>query len=95
MESIRASQLLSFLAGILVSYVEYWPKLIPNLKSIDFKTHYTFKIDEETADNYLERMKNKRESYRVYKELGGLKPLHYEVTCYCPRVFFHFLQSDP
>ena len=60
MESIRASQLLSFLSGILVSYIEFSPKSIPVLKGVDFKTHYTYKIDEDTADNYMEKRRNKR-----------------------------------
>lgn len=50
---------------MLISYVEFFPKRIDRLKSVDFHSHYTFQLNEETADNYLEKRRSKRESYRV------------------------------
>jgi hypothetical protein len=44
LESIRASQVLSFLTGMLVSYVEYYPKQVDRLKSVDYRSSYTFCI---------------------------------------------------
>ena len=52
-----------------------------------------FNINENSADNYLEKRVNPRESRRVKHELGGLKPLDYEVTSFCPRMFKYICAS--
>lgn len=93
LDSIRASQVLSFLTGMLISYVEHYPKRVDRLKSVDFHSHYVFNMDETTASNYMEKRRSKRESYQVTRELSGLKPLNYEVTSFSPRVFTYWLQN--
>jgi len=50
---------------MLISYVEFYPKEIERLKSVDYHSHYIFNINEQTASNYLEKRRSKRESYQV------------------------------
>lgn len=59
-ESIRASQVLSFLTGILITHVEHFPYKVKALRTTDFRHHYIFTISEETANNYLEKCRSKR-----------------------------------
>ena len=92
LESIRGSQVFSFLTGMLITHIEFKNES-GSIKEIDFTTHYVFKIDEFSADTYLEKRVNPRASMKVNKELGGIKPLDFEVTSYCPR-FFHKITEE-
>lgn len=52
---------------MLISHIEFRHETIGKIKDVDFTSHYMFSINEFSADTYLEKRVNQRQS-RAFKK---------------------------
>lgn len=45
LESIRGSEVYSFLTGMLISHIEFKTEPMLKIKDVDFNSHYVFEIN--------------------------------------------------
>jgi hypothetical protein len=84
LESIKGSQILSFLSAILVTFAEQKNKIQKEgtITKFSFAKNYKLKLNESMTDEYVLRYINNRESVIMQQKLAGLCSLDYKVTVY-------------
>ena len=94
MNSIKGSQVLSFIEAIMMNYIEHIRKHPSSLSTYHFQRHYSFTINEDITDDYVRRRITNRESHFARQLSEGLTTLKYEVKIFTPEYYSWIFRKE-
>ena len=94
LESIKGSQILSFITGILIGVTTHKDRVPKVLTPYHFSRSYIVQLNENITDQYIMKRVNYRASVIVKQKLDGLRTLDYEVRIYSAEVFTKMLIKE-
>ena len=93
-DSIKGSQVLSFIQAILINYIENTQKQTNNLTPYHFRRQYSFVIDEHVTSDYIKRRVTNRESHFTRRISNGITTLVYQVLIYTPEFYSWIIRNE-
>jgi hypothetical protein len=93
-DSIKGSQVLSFIEAIMINFIEHTQKHPNTLTPYHFNRQYSFIIDEDVTEDYIKRRITNRDSHFSRRTSDGLTTLKYLVLIYTPEFYSWMIKKE-